>query len=59
MAAPLFRIWATIAMLAALSESAVAQDYPTRPVRLNVPAPRGLMLDVTIAGHDGRQLLAA
>ena len=29
------------------------------PVRLAAPVARGLMLDVTIAGHDGRQLLAA
>ena len=29
------------------------------PVRLSAPARRGLMLDVAIAGHDGRQLLAA
>jgi threonylcarbamoyladenosine tRNA methylthiotransferase MtaB len=28
-------------------------------VRLRPEVPRGLMLDVTIAGHDGRQLLAA
>jgi threonylcarbamoyladenosine tRNA methylthiotransferase MtaB len=28
-------------------------------VRLSAPAPRGLMLDVVIASHDGRQLLAA
>ena len=29
------------------------------PVRLSAPVRRGLMLDVAIAGHDGRQLLAA
>ncbi len=29
------------------------------PVRLGVPMRRGLMLDVAIAGHDGRHLLAA
>jgi threonylcarbamoyladenosine tRNA methylthiotransferase MtaB len=29
------------------------------PVRLSAPAGRGLMLDVAIAGHDGRRLLAA
>ena len=29
------------------------------PVRLGAPVARGLMLDVAIAGHDGRQLLAA
>ena len=29
------------------------------PVRLAAPAAPGLMLDVAIAGHDGRQLLAA
>jgi threonylcarbamoyladenosine tRNA methylthiotransferase MtaB len=29
------------------------------PVKLSVPTPRGLMLDVSVAGHDGRQLIAA
>jgi threonylcarbamoyladenosine tRNA methylthiotransferase MtaB len=29
------------------------------PVRLTTPVEPGLLLDVTIAGHDGRQLLAA
>ena len=29
------------------------------PVRLAAPAEPGLMLDVAVAGHDGRQLLAA
>jgi threonylcarbamoyladenosine tRNA methylthiotransferase MtaB len=29
------------------------------PVRLKAPAAPGLMLDVAVAGHDGRQLLAA
>ena len=29
------------------------------PVRLGTPVARGLMLDVAIAGHDGRRLLAA
>jgi threonylcarbamoyladenosine tRNA methylthiotransferase MtaB len=29
------------------------------PVRLSVPVARGLMLDLTVAGHDGRQLIAA
>ena len=29
------------------------------PVRLNTPAAPGAMLDLTVAGHDGRQLLAA
>jgi threonylcarbamoyladenosine tRNA methylthiotransferase MtaB len=29
------------------------------PVRLNGKVARGLMLEVEIAGHDGRQLLAA
>jgi threonylcarbamoyladenosine tRNA methylthiotransferase MtaB len=29
------------------------------PVRLHTPAEPGLMLDVAVAGHDGRQLLAA
>jgi threonylcarbamoyladenosine tRNA methylthiotransferase MtaB len=29
------------------------------PVRLAEPAPRGVILDLTITGHDGRRLLAA
>jgi threonylcarbamoyladenosine tRNA methylthiotransferase MtaB len=29
------------------------------PVRLATPAEPGLLIDVAIAGHDGRQLLAA
>jgi threonylcarbamoyladenosine tRNA methylthiotransferase MtaB len=29
------------------------------PVRLNAPVDPGLFLDLTVAGHDGRQLLAA
>jgi threonylcarbamoyladenosine tRNA methylthiotransferase MtaB len=29
------------------------------PVKLSAPAARGLMLDVSVAGHDGRQLIAA
>ena len=29
------------------------------PVRLSAPVARGLMLDLTVAGHDGRQLIAA
>ena len=29
------------------------------PVKLSAPTPRGLMLDLTVAGHDGRQLIAA
>jgi threonylcarbamoyladenosine tRNA methylthiotransferase MtaB len=29
------------------------------PVRLADKAEHGMMLDITIAGHDGRQLLAA
>ncbi|MDP2411340.1 MAG: tRNA (N(6)-L-threonylcarbamoyladenosine(37)-C(2))-methylthiotransferase MtaB [Pseudolabrys sp.] len=29
------------------------------PVRLSLPADHGKMLDLTMAGHDGRQLLAA
>ena len=29
------------------------------PVRLNVPIAAGVILDLAIAGHDGRQLLAA
>jgi len=29
------------------------------PVKLSAPVTRGLMLDLTVAGHDGRQLIAA
>jgi threonylcarbamoyladenosine tRNA methylthiotransferase MtaB len=29
------------------------------PVKLSVPVERGLMLDLTVAGHDGRKLIAA
>jgi threonylcarbamoyladenosine tRNA methylthiotransferase MtaB len=29
------------------------------PVKLSAPLARGLMLDLTVAGHDGRQLIAA
>ena len=29
------------------------------PVKLSASAARGLMLDLTVAGHDGRQLIAA
>jgi threonylcarbamoyladenosine tRNA methylthiotransferase MtaB len=29
------------------------------PVKLSAPVARGLMLDVTMGGHDGRQLIAA
>ena len=29
------------------------------PVKLSAPVARGLMLDLTVAGHDGRQLIAA
>ena len=29
------------------------------PVRLSLPSAHGKMIDLTVAGHDGRQLLAA
>jgi threonylcarbamoyladenosine tRNA methylthiotransferase MtaB len=29
------------------------------PVKLRTPVSRGLMIDLTVAGHDGRQLIAA
>ncbi|HET7681431.1 MAG TPA: MiaB/RimO family radical SAM methylthiotransferase, partial [Xanthobacteraceae bacterium] len=29
------------------------------PVKLSAPVARGVMLDLTVAGHDGRQLIAA
>jgi threonylcarbamoyladenosine tRNA methylthiotransferase MtaB len=37
----------------------VARTPQFTPVRLSVPAEPGLMLDVAVTGHDGRQLLAA
>ena len=37
----------------------IARTPQFTPVRLAAPAPPGLMLDVAVAGHDGRQLLAA
>jgi threonylcarbamoyladenosine tRNA methylthiotransferase MtaB len=37
----------------------IARTPQFTPVRLPAPLPPGLMLDVAIAGHDGRQLLAA
>src|SRR4029078_10464199 len=36
----------------------VARTPQSTPLRLAAPAEPGLMLDVTIVGHDGRQLLA-
>ena len=44
------------AVAVALSAPASAQ---TPRVRLAAPVEPGLMLDVAVAGHDGRQLLAA
>jgi threonylcarbamoyladenosine tRNA methylthiotransferase MtaB len=38
---------------------AIGRTEQFTPVRLAVPVSRGLMLDVSISGHDGRQLLAA
>jgi threonylcarbamoyladenosine tRNA methylthiotransferase MtaB len=37
----------------------IAHTPQFTPVRLGVPAEPGLMLDVTVTGHDGRHLLAA
>jgi threonylcarbamoyladenosine tRNA methylthiotransferase MtaB len=37
----------------------IARTPQFTPVRLSAPADPGLMLDVAVAGHDGRQLLAA
>ena len=37
----------------------IARTPQFTPVRLNVPTEAGLMLDVAVIGHDGRQLLAA
>jgi threonylcarbamoyladenosine tRNA methylthiotransferase MtaB len=37
----------------------IARTPQFTPVRLNAPVLPGLMLDVAVAGHDGRQLLAA
>jgi threonylcarbamoyladenosine tRNA methylthiotransferase MtaB len=43
-----------------LTESAVlGRTEQFTPVRLAAPAAPGVMLDVRVAGHDGRQLLAA
>ena len=43
-----------------LSESpVVARTEQFTPVRLSEPAAPGTMFDVRVAGHDGRQLLAA
>jgi threonylcarbamoyladenosine tRNA methylthiotransferase MtaB len=36
-----------------------ARTEPFTKVRLPVPLAPGTIIDVTIAGHDGRQLLAA
>ncbi len=37
----------------------IARTEQFTPVRLNAPVEPGVMLDIDIAGHDGRQLLAA
>jgi threonylcarbamoyladenosine tRNA methylthiotransferase MtaB len=37
----------------------VARTAQFAPVRLKAPMPAGALIDVTIAGHDGRQLVAA
>jgi threonylcarbamoyladenosine tRNA methylthiotransferase MtaB len=37
----------------------IARTEQFTPVRLNGSVPPGLMLDVAVTGHDGRQLLAA
>jgi threonylcarbamoyladenosine tRNA methylthiotransferase MtaB len=42
-----------------VENGAVGRTGQFMPVRLAVPATLGTILDVTIAGHDGRQLLAA
>jgi threonylcarbamoyladenosine tRNA methylthiotransferase MtaB len=42
-----------------VENGAVGRTGQFMPVRLAVPATPGTILDVTIAGHDGRQLLAA
>ncbi|HKA82061.1 MAG TPA: tRNA (N(6)-L-threonylcarbamoyladenosine(37)-C(2))-methylthiotransferase MtaB [Xanthobacteraceae bacterium] len=39
--------------------SATARTEQFTPVRLNAPAESGMIVDVTVTGHDGRQLLAA
>ena len=38
---------------------ATARTEQFTPVRLNAPAESGMIVDVTVTGHDGRQLLAA
>jgi len=43
-----------------LAEShALGRTEQFTPVRLSAPAKPGIILDVTIMGHDGRHLLAA
>jgi threonylcarbamoyladenosine tRNA methylthiotransferase MtaB len=43
-----------------LAESSVlARTEQFTPVRLAAPAAPGTIFDVAVAGHDGRQLLAA
>jgi threonylcarbamoyladenosine tRNA methylthiotransferase MtaB len=37
----------------------IARTPQFTPVRMASPVEPGLILDVSIAGHDGRQLLAA
>jgi threonylcarbamoyladenosine tRNA methylthiotransferase MtaB len=42
-----------------VESGAVGRTGQFMPVRLAAPAAPGVLLDVTIIGHDGRQLLAA
>jgi threonylcarbamoyladenosine tRNA methylthiotransferase MtaB len=37
----------------------LARTEQFTPVRLNAPVEPGAILEVAVAGHDGRQLLAA
>jgi threonylcarbamoyladenosine tRNA methylthiotransferase MtaB len=39
--------------------SGIGRTPQFTPVRLHTPAGPGLMLDIAVTGHDGRQLLAA
>jgi threonylcarbamoyladenosine tRNA methylthiotransferase MtaB len=39
--------------------SATGRTEQFTPIRLAAPAEPGIILDLTVAGHDGRQLLAA
>jgi threonylcarbamoyladenosine tRNA methylthiotransferase MtaB len=41
-----------------VESNALGRTEPFTPVRLAAPHPPGTLLEVTIAGHDGRHLIA-